>query len=93
MGCAGALATSLLLLSAKTWMPTLAFGRGGVCVGMAVRGVDHESELLACGRFRSYLLPDQGSELVDARKGSRLDRSNSDGIFVVPIRLGLEVDE
>jgi hypothetical protein len=31
----------LLLLSAKTWMPT--------SVGMTVRGIDHESRLLAVG--------------------------------------------
>jgi hypothetical protein len=31
----------LLLLSAKTWMPT--------SVGMTVRGIDHESKLLATG--------------------------------------------
>jgi hypothetical protein len=31
----------LLLLSAKTWMPT--------SVGMTVSGIDHKSELLAIG--------------------------------------------
>jgi hypothetical protein len=90
---AGALSTLLLLLSAKTWMPTAAFGRDGVCVGMAVRGVDRESELLACGRFHSYLLAEQASEFVDASEAPRQDRSNFDGILVVAIRLGTEVDK
>jgi hypothetical protein len=60
---------------------------------MTVRGVDHESELLACGRFHSYLLTEQASEFVDASKALRQDRSNSDGILVVAIRLGSEVDQ
>jgi hypothetical protein len=38
-----------LVLSAKTWMPTPAFARGRLSVGMTVRGIDHESELLAFG--------------------------------------------
>ena len=74
-------------------MPTAAFGRSRLCVGMAVRGVDYEAELLACGRFHSYLLPEQAAEFVDASKASRQDRSNSDGILVVAIRLGPEVDK
>lgn len=38
---AGTPSTSLLLLSATTWMPT--------SVGMTMRGIDQESELLAIG--------------------------------------------
>jgi hypothetical protein len=82
-----------LLLSAKTWMATPAFARGRLSVGMAVRGVDHESELLACGRFHSCLVPEQASEFVDASKAPRQDRSNFDGTWVVAIGLGPEVDE
>ena len=33
-------------------MPTPAFARGRLCVGMTVRGIDHESELLAVGISR-----------------------------------------
>jgi hypothetical protein len=39
--CRRAIHVFLLLLSAKTWMPT--------SVGMTVRGIDHESRLLAVG--------------------------------------------
>jgi hypothetical protein len=49
MACAGAPPRLLLLLSAKTWMPTPAFARGRLSVGMTVRGIDHEAELLAFG--------------------------------------------
>jgi hypothetical protein len=45
--CRRAIHVFLLLLSAKTWMPT--------SVGMTVRGIDHESRLL--GRRYDLRLP------------------------------------
>ena len=74
-------------------MPTPAFARGRLSVGMTMMAIDYESELLACGRFHSYLLPEQASEFVDASKAPRQDRSNSEGTLVVAIRLGPEVDK
>ena len=87
MGCAGAPSTSLLLLSATTWMPTPAFGRSRLLRRHGGEGS------LACGRFHSYLLTEQASEFVDASKAPGEDRSNSDETLVAAIRLGPAVDQ
>jgi len=55
----------LLLLSAKTWMPT--------SVGMTVRRIDHESELLANGITK----PGMSSYVFSTFRGRRIIRSNS----------------
>ncbi len=48
----------LLLLSAKTWMPT--------SVGMTVRGIDHESELLAPGITPLHIVASRISRIGSA---------------------------
>ena len=40
---------SFVVAISTTWMPTSAFAGGRLSVGMTVRGIDHELELLAVG--------------------------------------------